>query len=334
VRLAFTFILLVAASIARLSAAEFYNITDPFMAEYEGFWTAKSGAKGRVTAQIRPLSNNQYDGFVLLSRTKAPVTAFKLKTATAENGLLKFTGASASEAGGDLLAASQTTCEIRDGKLTGTFSGELGEGTFDARRHERKSPTMGAKPPKHAIVLTQNDTNLWEKLSWPLSPEGVLRVARGNISAKDKLSNFRLHLEFRTPYMPAEEGQARGNSGVYLLGRYEIQVLDSYQNKTYFNGQAGSFYGHNAPLVNASRKPGEWQAYDIIFRAPKKAADGSITPGSFTVLHNGILVQDHIPVKGEATTAAAFQNFSEKGPIVLQDHNNPVRYRNIWLRKL
>ena len=130
------------------------------------------------------------------------------------------------------------------------------------------------------------------------------------------------------------DGQGRGNSGVSLQGRYEIQVLDSYNNKTYPNGQAGSFYSHAAPLVNASRKPGEWQSYDIIFHAPKLGEDGKTTPGSFTVLHNGILVQDHIPVKGDATTAALFKGLTPKGPIVLQDHGNPVRYRNIWLRPL
>jgi putative nucleotidyltransferase with HDIG domain len=100
------------------------------------------------------------------------------------------------------------------------------------------------------------------------------------------------------------EGQGRGNSGVYFQGRYEIQVLDSWNNPTYSNGQAAAFYGHNAPKVNASRKPGEWQSYDIVFHPPKPAADGSVTPGSFTVFHNGVLVQDHIPIKGDATTSA------------------------------
>jgi hypothetical protein len=129
------------------------------------------------------------------------------------------------------------------------------------------------------------------------------------------------------------DGQGRGNSGIYLQGRYEIQVLDSYNNPTYPNGQAGSFYGHAVPLVNVSRPPGEWQAYDIIFHPPT-AKDGQTVPGSFTVLHNGVLVQDHVPVKGDATTAAKFSGVTPKGPILLQDHGNPVRYRNIWVRRL
>ena len=111
-------------------------------------------------------------------------------------------------------------------------------------------------------------------------------------------------------------------------------MLDSYQNKTYPNGQAGALYGTAAPLVNACRKPGEWQTYDIIFHPPKRGANGKIETGSVTVLHNGVLVQDHVAVAGQSTTAAAFHDVVDKGPLMLQDHGNPVRYRNIWARHL
>ena len=205
--------------------------------------------------------------------------------------------------------------------------------------------TPGAQnhlPPSDAIVLFDGkDYSKWQSMNkgggevkWEIV-DGAMQVNKsGSIRTKEEYADVQLHVEWASPSKVEGESQGRGNSGVYLMGRYEIQVLDSYQNKTYSNGQAASFYGHNAPLVNASRKPGEWQTYDIIFRAPKKTADGTITPGSFTVLHNGVLVQDHIPVKGGATTAAELKGFAEKGPIVLQDHNNPVRFRNIWLRKL
>jgi 3-keto-disaccharide hydrolase len=195
-------------------------------------------------------------------------------------------------------------------------------------------------PPSDAIVLFDGkDLEKWQsekggEPKWKLE-NGVMTVnGTGSIMTKEEFSNVQLHVEWATPSEVKGEGQGRGNSGVYLQGRYEIQVLDSYNNKTYFNGQAGAFYLHNAPLVNVSRKPGEWQTYDIIFHAPKPAADGNIEPGSFTVLHNGVLVQDHIPVKGDATTAAKFQGVASKGPLVLQDHGNPVRYRNIWIRRL
>ena len=145
---------------------------------------------------------------------------------------------------------------------------------------------------------------------------------------------MQLHVEWATPAEVKGDGQGRGNSGIYLQGRYEIQVLDSYNNKTYFNGQAGAFYGNFAPLVNASRKPGEWQSYDIVFHPPGAGADGKTgQTGSFTVLHNGVLVQDHVPVKAP-TTAAEFKDAAATGPLILQDHGNPVRYRNIWIRRL
>ena len=196
------------------------------------------------------------------------------------------------------------------------------------------------KPPSDAIVLFDGkDLSKWQAVEgkeakWVLN-EGVMEVnGTGSIRTKEEFGDVQLHVEWASPSEVKGDSQGRGNSGVYLQGRYEIQVLDSYQNKTYSNGQAGSFYGNAVPLVNASRKPGEWQAYDIVFRTPKKGADGTIAPGKFTVFHNGVLVLDDVPVKGGATTAAAYKDLAEKGPVLLQDHGNPVRFRNIWLRKL
>jgi hypothetical protein len=195
-------------------------------------------------------------------------------------------------------------------------------------------------PPSDAIVLFDG-TNLskWKNDSggearWVVR-DGYAEVnGTGSIMTKDEFGDVQLHVEWATPAKVEGEGQGRGNSGVYLQGRYEIQVLDSYQNKTYPDGQAGAFYGNFPPLVNASRKPGEWQTYDIIFQAPRPSADGkTVQPGFFTVLHNGVLVQNHVPVKS-STTAAAFRGATERGPLVLQDHGNPVRFRNIWIRRL
>ncbi|MHB8521832.1 MAG: 3-keto-disaccharide hydrolase [Limisphaerales bacterium] len=196
-------------------------------------------------------------------------------------------------------------------------------------------------PPSDAVVLFDGkDLSQWQtpkggEAKWVVS-DGVLTVkpGGGNIMTKEQFGDVQVHVEWATPAEAKGEGQNRGNSGVYLQGRYEIQVLDSYNSKTYFNGQAGAFYGHNAPLVNACRKPGEWQTYDIIFHPPKAAADGKVEAGSFTVLQNGVLVQDHIPVAGEATTAATFKGVTPKGPLLLQDHGHPVRFRNIWARPL
>jgi hypothetical protein len=195
-------------------------------------------------------------------------------------------------------------------------------------------------PPSDAIVLFEGkDLSKWRaqgggEPKWKLADGCVETTQTGGIFTKEEFGDCQLHVEWAAPTVPKGEGQGRGNSGVYLQGRYEIQVLDCYNNKTYPNGQAGAFYGHSAPLVNACRKPGEWQAYDIIFHVPKKAADGKIAPGSFTVLHNGVLIQDHVPVDGRSTTAAPLTGVVEKGPLFLQDHGNPVRYRNIWIRPL
>jgi hypothetical protein len=195
-------------------------------------------------------------------------------------------------------------------------------------------------PPSDAIVLFDGkDMSQWKSErggdpKWKIEEGAMLVNGTGSILTKEEFGDVQLHVEWATPSEVKGDGQQRGNSGVYLQGRYEIQVLDSYNNKTYFNGQAAAFYGHSAPLVNASRKPGEWQTYDIIFHPPKSGADGKVEPGSFTVLHNGVLVQDHVPVKGDATTAAKFQGVAAKGPIMLQDHGNPVRFRNIWVRAL
>jgi hypothetical protein len=194
-------------------------------------------------------------------------------------------------------------------------------------------------PPSDAVVLFDGkDLSKWRgengAARWDLKDGTMVVNGTGSLISKETFGDCQLHLEWAAPEEVQDEGQGRGNSGVYLLGRYEIQVLDSYNNPTYPDGQAGAFYGHAAPLVNVARKPGEWQTYDIIFHAPRTAADGTIKPGSFTVLHNGVLVQDRVPIPGEPTTAAQFRGVAAEGPLVLQDHGNPVRFRNIWIRRL
>jgi hypothetical protein len=195
-------------------------------------------------------------------------------------------------------------------------------------------------PPSDAIVLFDGkDLSKWRggkdaEAKWEVK-DGVATVNRtGNILTKEDFGDCQLHVEWASPAEVKGDGQGRGNSGVYLQGRYEVQVLDCYSNKTYVDGMTGALYKNFAPLVNACRKPGEWQAYDIVFHAPRPAADGKdAIPGSLTVLFNGVLIQDHVPVKG-STTASNFSGAVPKGPLMLQDHGCPVRYRNIWIRPL
>jgi hypothetical protein len=206
------------------------------------------------------------------------------------------------------------------------------------------TPGAGAAPPSDAIVLFDgSDLEQWRgrddgPAPWKVAGGAVTVVAgSGPISTRRAFGDVQLHVEWRTPKKVQGEGQGRGNSGVFLMGRYEVQVLDSYDNRTYSNGQAGAIYKQHIPLVNASRPPGQWQSYDVVFRAPRFAGDGTLErPAFFTVLHNGVLIQDHVEVEGGTVYIGppSYEAHPAELPLVLQDHGNPVRFRNIWVREL
>ncbi|MFC2089494.1 DUF1080 domain-containing protein [Bacteroidota bacterium] len=207
------------------------------------------------------------------------------------------------------------------------------------------TPGDGTQPPSDAIVLLgmSDDLSMWEaedgeKVKWNYK-EGVLTVKKGTgiIRTRNYFGDCQLHVEWRTPAEVVGESQGRGNSGVFLMERYEVQVLDSYNNRTYSNGQAASIYKQHIPLVNVCRPPGEWQTYDIIWEAPSFNEDGSVKePAYITVIQNGVLVQNHVEIKG-TTDYIGIQTYKphpQRLPISLQDHGNPVSYRNIWIREL
>lgn len=164
----------------------------------------------------------------------------------------------------------------------------------------------------------------------------IAKANTGGIKTKQVFGDIQLHVEWRSPAEVKGEGQGRGNSGVFLQERYEVQVLDSYANQTYANGQAGSVYKEYAPLVNASRKPGEWQSYDIIFTAPRFSEKGTlVVPGYLTVFHNGVLIQNHVALKGPTQyKGLPMPEVHGKGPLLLQDHGDAVSFRNVWVREL
>ena len=201
-------------------------------------------------------------------------------------------------------------------------------------------------PPSDAVVLLglkDNAISEWvnceegKPVGWQLE-NGIMTVKphSGSIRTKKDFGDFQLHLEWSAPTEIVGESQGRGNSGVFMQGMYEVQILDNYQNETYANGQAGSIYKQTPPLVNACQKPGKWNTYDIIYTAPRFKEDGSLqSHGRITVLHNGVLVQNNTMILG-TTEFIGFPRIVAhgKGPIILQDHLNPVRFRNIWIREL
>lgn len=200
--------------------------------------------------------------------------------------------------------------------------------------------------PSDAIILFDGkDLSKWKgkddgPANW-IVKDGVFTVKKGtgDITTKQEFNDFQLHIEWSIPATISGQSQARGNSGVFLQGIYELQVMDSYHNKTYVNGQAGSIYKQTAPLVNAMRKPGEWNTYDVIYTAPRFKEDGSLfSPAQVTVLHNGVLIQNDTQIKGH-TPYIGLPKYEKhgKGPIRLQDHGDPsepISYRNIWIREL
>ena len=200
------------------------------------------------------------------------------------------------------------------------------------------------KAPSDAVVLFDG-TSLasWEPVKkdskgWVIEDGALVVVPKsGYLQTKAAFGDIQLHIEFREPSVVKGKGQGRGNSGVFFMGLYELQVLDSYDNPTYVNGQAGSFYKQHAPLVNASRAPGEWQSYDAVFFAPRFAADGSVTsPAHATVFHNGVLVQYDVVLRGptEYIGIPHYAPHAAKLPLQLQDHGDRVAFRNIWVREI
>lgn len=204
------------------------------------------------------------------------------------------------------------------------------------------TPDAPGRRPSDAVILFDGiDGSTWVGRDgpnpWKIA-NGYMEVApgSGNIHTREEFGDCQLHLEWAAPVVVKGDSQGRGNSGVFLMGRYEIQVLDCYDNPTYADGTTAAIYGQYPPLVNACRRPGEWQTYDIIWEAPRFTGDKLARPAYVTIIHNGIVVHNHTELQGptQHRNTAEYKPHPEKGPLELQDHGDLVRFRNIWYRPL
>ncbi len=310
---------------------------DPYMGDWQGKWELDDGTDGApLVAQVIAMGKGKYRA-VFFDEFDTPADPTAVLNDEIEDDKATFTGQADSEDGQlDIKGA------IEADKFAGTFQGQTASGTFELTRAFRVSPTLGDKPPSGAVVLLKGKKSLkqWEHtpskknpdggpVQWSLLKGGVMEVkpGTGNVVTKKKFTDFKLHVEFRLPFMPEKRGQGRANSGVYLQERYEVQVLDSYGLEGLDN-ECGGIYKIGRPLVNMCAPPTQWQTYDITFHAPK---DGK--PAQATVVHNGVTIHNEKPLPG-ATGGALDRDVNKPGGIYLQDHSNPMQFRNIWLLEL
>jgi len=305
------------------------------MGNYEGKWYGDEGLEGDLSAKVADEGKGNYRAIVKVDIGEAE-PAKGVMQGKQKGDKVEFKGAV--EAGGIPDRVYHSTGQIFEGKFTGRFAGPDEQGTFEMKKVTKKSPTLGAKPPKGAIVLFDGkDLSKWETKKGQANPwklvEGAMEIVPGapDITTKDEFGDFKLHLEFRIPLMEEARGQGRGNSGVFLPGNCEeLQILDSFGFEL-SNGSCGAIYDQKPPDVNASLPPGEWQTYDITCLVPRFDEKGTmIRKTILTMYHNGVLIHDRFPAKRQ-TGRRHGEHF--RG-ILLQNHGNPVRFRNIWLLPL
>lgn len=297
--------------------------TDPAQAgpdfKVQGEYEGTIGEKTKFGAQVIALGDGKFD--VVLLQKGLPggpkdaawdgKTRVMLKGET-KDGVVELTG-------------TNFKGTIKDGVLSGTAEESV---KYQAKRVERKSETLGMKPPTGAIVLFDG-TNVDAWQTGELIEGHLLGVKKGaGARTKQKFQDFTLHLEFRTPFMPTSRGQGRGNSGMYLVDQYECQILDSF-GLTGENNECGGIYQVAKPNVNMCFPPLSWQTYDVDFRAARFDAEGKKTEDAVvTIKHNGVVIHDKLKLK---PTPGGGQNEEKPGPLFLQDHGNPVHFRNIWI---
>ena len=308
---------------------------DSIMGNWEGSYINNRGVSGTIRLQVISLGSGNYQAALFIDggpRLEVPGKMIE--------GKAIFEGKvdQGAETGGPADVRIQ---QYSDTQIIGSIRDVRRMKSIDMAKIEKQSPTLGAQPPESAIVLFDG-TNLdqWQNLDktpaqWKILDKFMevtetMAGARKNIVSKEEFGDVKIHLEFRTPFLPEAKGQARGNSGVYVQGRYEVQVLDSFGLEGKDN-ECGGIYQIAAPASNACLPPLQWQTYDITFQAPRFGGDGAKTQNAIiTVEHNGILIHDHIEVP-KVTQGGVNEQEAPLGGLLLQDHGDRVQYRNIWV---
>lgn len=327
----------------RVVAAE--NSSDQYMGDWLGS-VSIGGETKQVCAYMIPLANGHYEARFIADFSQRGPYLHRLR-GEIRDGQFLFVDDVPLDArhvkevndNGLLFSASLWSGKLADNSAHGSISG-LVKGKFELHKTQRVSPELGKRAPAGAVVLfdgknlDQWQTREGNPSGWKVLTNGVVQVVKGgDIVSKEKFSDFQLHLEFRTPYMPRDFGQGRGNSGVYLQSRYETQVLDSYGLEGLDN-ECGGFYQISRPIVNMCAPPLQWQSYDITFHQAKLGADGKKTANArVTVIHNGVKIHDNFELP-HVTPGGMNNKEGEPAPLLLQDHGNPVQYRNIWVKRL
>jgi hypothetical protein len=338
--------MMILAAAALAGAAWAQNPVDPYMGDWKGTLKMSDGTEQTVAVCMIPLGGGKYEA-KFLSTLEQRVPTLHLLRGFFQRGDFKALDAVTLDASravgttdnGVVFGVSLWAGKLEEGTLTGTVAGKT-KGEFKLTQFKRTSPTLGAKPPAGAVVLFDGKTlDAWQSrdgkgpAKFRLVEGDAMQVNGGDIITKEKFKDMKFHIEFRTPYMPTASGQGRGNSGVYPQGRYEIQVLDSYGLEGADN-ECGGIYTVSRPAVNMCLPPLEWQTYDVTFKAARYDESGRKTANAHvTLVHNGVTVQDNTELR--APTGGAIDNKeNEPAGIVLQDHGNPVQFRNIWAERV
>lgn len=336
-----------AASILALVFALTFNVAVakeeiPVMGNWQGGFSGQDWRSRTLRAQIVAESWTTYRAILYVGARDVEEQRVEIKGKTTK-GVTHFEGQV--DLGGDLGGVYTVTGDAAKGIFTGVFKGRGSDGNFELKRVLLKSPTLGVKPPEGAVVLMLNEAkrtregrqtfyDQWNvQPRWTLENDGAIRISGSSIVTKKAFGDALYHIEFQTPFMPNDRGQARGNSGVYIQGRYEIQVLDSFSDEPRDN-LCGGIYQLGTPIVNACLPPLEWQTYDITFYVPRFDENGKKTKNAeITVKHNGKVIHNKIVLR-RTTPGGVSNKEAPEGVLLLQDHSDRVAYRNVWVKPL